>query len=59
MKSYLVDMRNGYKLNMPSTGSGRRESYKYSPTSRMNSTYISAGPHDPEKLFKKLIMVLC
>ncbi|MDV3193511.1 MAG: TldD/PmbA family protein [Sweet potato little leaf phytoplasma] len=53
LKSYLVDMRNGYKLNMPSTGSGRRESYKYSPTSRMNSTYISAGPHYPEKIIQE------
>ncbi|MDO8057207.1 TldD/PmbA family protein ['Gossypium sp.' phytoplasma] len=52
LKSYLVDIRNGYKLNMPPTGSGRRESYKYPPTSRMNSTYIAAGPHDPEQIIR-------
>ncbi|MDO8064331.1 TldD/PmbA family protein [Candidatus Phytoplasma bonamiae] len=53
LKSYLVDMRNGYKLNMASTGSSRRESYKYSPTSRMNSTYIAAGNHDPEQIIRE------
>jgi len=43
LKSYLVDKLNGLKMKTPSTGSGRRESYKYAPTSRMNNTYICPG----------------
>lgn len=43
LKSYLIDKVNGIKMGMQSTGSGRRQSYKYSPTSRMTNTYIDAG----------------
>lgn len=43
LKNYIIDRFNGRKLNMPSTGSSRRESYKYIPTSRMTNTYIAAG----------------
>jgi len=50
LKSYLVDYRNGLKMGMPSTGSGRRESYKYAPTSRMTNTYIANGESTPEEV---------
>ena len=30
-------------MNMPSTGSGRRESYRFAPTSRMTNTFIAPG----------------
>lgn len=43
LKNYLVDKLNGRRMNTPSTGSGRRQSYKYSPTSRMNNTFIDQG----------------
>lgn len=43
LKSYLVDKFNGRRMNTESTGSGRRESYKFAPTSRMNNTYIARG----------------
>lgn len=43
LKSYLVDKLNGRRMDTPSTGSGRRQSYKFAPTSRMNNTYIDAG----------------
>ena len=43
LKSYLIDYRNARKMNMEPTGSGRRQSYKFAPTSRMNSTYIAPG----------------
>ncbi|HEY8363792.1 MAG TPA: TldD/PmbA family protein [Tissierellaceae bacterium] len=43
LKSYLVDKLNGKRMGMKSTGSGRRQSYKFAPTSRMNNTYIAAG----------------
>jgi TldD protein len=43
LKNYLVDKLNGRKMKMPPTGSGRRESYKYAPTSRMTNTFIANG----------------
>jgi len=43
LKSYLVDKLNGRRMGMKSTGSGRRQSYKFAPTSRMNNTFIANG----------------
>lgn len=43
LKSYLVDYRNSLKMNHPVTGSSRRQSYKYSPTSRMTNTFFAPG----------------
>lgn len=45
LKSYMVDKLNGLRINMESTGSGRRESYRFAPTSRMRNTFILPGPH--------------
>lgn len=44
LKSYLVDRLNGDRIGLKSTGSSRRQSYRFSPTSRMNNTFILAGP---------------
>lgn len=52
LKGYLIDPRNGDKMKMKHTGSSRRQSYKYSPTSRMNSTYISNGVDNYEDIIK-------
>jgi TldD protein len=43
LKSYLIDRLNGVRMGMASTGSSRRESYRFAPTSRMNNTFIAAG----------------
>jgi TldD protein len=43
LKSFLVDKLNGLKMGVKPTGSARRESYKFAPTSRMNNTYIDFG----------------
>jgi len=45
LKSYLVDRYNGRIMGLNPTGSSRRESYRYAPTSRMTNTYIAPG-HD-------------
>lgn len=52
LKGYLIDKRNGRTMNSASTGSSRRQSYKYSPTSRMNSTFIANGTEDYEDIIK-------
>ena len=43
LKNYMIDKLNGRRMEMESTGSGRRESYKYAPTSRMTNTFILSG----------------
>ncbi len=43
LRSYLIDKLNARRMDMAPTGSARRESYRYAPTSRMTNTYICAG----------------
>ena len=50
LKSYLVDKLNGLKMGMPSTGSSRRQSYKFAPTSRMTNTFIKAGTQKEDEI---------
>ena len=50
LKSYMVDMRNGRRMNMEATGSSRRQSYRFSPTSRMSNTYIANGEYKYEEI---------
>jgi TldD protein len=50
LKNYLIDNLGGRKMGMPSTGSGRRQSYMFAPTSRMNNTYIEVGDSTPEEI---------
>jgi TldD protein len=52
LKGYLIDYKNGLKMNMDPTGSSRRQSYKFAPTSRMNSTYIAPGKDKFEDIIK-------
>ncbi|ACR79273.1 MULTISPECIES: TldD/PmbA family protein [Kosmotoga] len=50
LKSYLIDRFNGIKMGMESTGSARRQDYRYAPTSRMSNTFILPGPYYPEEI---------
>lgn len=52
LKSYLVDYKNARIMHHPVTGSGRRESYKYSPTSRMNNTFFTNGKSTFDEIIK-------
>uniref|UniRef100_UPI00356867D3 TldD/PmbA family protein n=1 Tax=Halobacteriovorax sp. TaxID=2020862 RepID=UPI00356867D3 len=45
LTSFLVDKVGSMKTGYDRTGSGRRQSYKYAPASRMRNTYIEAGDH--------------
>lgn len=54
LKSYLIDKLNGLRMGMPSTGSGRREGYKFAPTSRMTNTYIAAGNDSDEEMISSM-----
>ena len=52
LKSYMIDRLNGRRMGAESTGSGRRESYQYEPTSRMSNTFILAGNSSFEEMFE-------
>ena len=50
LRGYMVDKLNGKRMGVASTGSGRRQSYKYAPTSRMTNPYIAPGNSTPEEI---------
>ncbi len=50
LKSYMVDKFNGRRMGMASTGNARRQSYAYTPTSRMTNTYIAPGTDKNEDI---------
>lgn len=54
LKSYLIDNLNGQRMGMASTGSGRRQNYRFAPTSRMSNTYIDIGTSKREDIISSL-----
>ncbi|MCL2497673.1 MAG: TldD/PmbA family protein [Symbiobacteriaceae bacterium] len=50
LTGYLIDRLGSRRMGMPRTGSGRRQSYQYAPTSRMRNTYIYPGEDDEEEM---------
>lgn len=50
LKGYLIDKFNARRMNAEPTGSSRRQSYRFSPTSRMTNTYIAPGTSTPEEI---------
>ncbi|GGA16581.1 TldD/PmbA family protein [Psychrobacillus lasiicapitis] len=50
LKGYLIDKFNARRMNAEVTGSSRRESYRFNPTSRMTNTYIAPGTSTPEEI---------
>ncbi|WP_046226735.1 TldD/PmbA family protein [Paenibacillus dauci] len=50
LKGYLIDKVGSRRMNMPPTGSGRRQSYKFAPASRMNNTFIAEGSSTREEM---------
>ena len=54
LKSYMVDKFNGRRMGMASTGNSRRQSYSYTPTSRMTNTYIAPGEDKNEDIIASI-----
>lgn len=50
LKGYLIDRLSARRMKMPITGSSRRQSYQFAPTSRMTNTYIDNGKYLPEEI---------
>ena len=54
LKTYMIDKFNGRRMGMESTGSGRRQSYGFVPTSRMTNTYIAPGEDKNEDIIASI-----
>jgi len=54
LKSYMIDKFNGRRMGMESTGNARRQSYAYTPTSRMTNTYIAPGEDKNEDIIASI-----
>ena len=54
LKSYMIDKMGGRRLGMASTGNARRQSYAYTPTSRMTNTYIAPGEDKNEDIIASM-----
>jgi TldD protein len=54
LKGYLSDKLSARLMNMPNTGSGRRESYHHIPMPRMTNTYMLNGEDMPEDIIKSV-----
>ncbi len=50
LRSYLHDRISANHYGVKSTGSGRRESFRFSPMPRMRNTYMLPGPHTKEEI---------
>ncbi|TGG91665.1 TldD/PmbA family protein [Natronospirillum operosum] len=46
LTSFMVDRLGSQQTGFARTGSGRRESYRFAPASRMRNTFIEAGKDD-------------
>lgn len=54
LKSYMIDKFNGRRMGMESTGNARRQSYAFTPTSRMTNTYIAPGDDRNEDIIASM-----
>ena len=54
LKSYMIEKFNGRRMGMESTGNARRQSYAYTPTSRMTNTYIAPGEDKNEDIIASM-----
>lgn len=50
LTNYMIDRLGSRRMNMPITGSSRRQSYAFAPTSRMRSTFIAPGKDDEAEM---------
>ena len=50
LTSFLVDRIGAQRTGYARTGSGRRESYKYAPASRMRNTFIESGTSELDEM---------
>ncbi len=54
LKNYMIDELGSRRMGMAPTGSSRRQSYEYPPTSRMTNTYIAAGEDEDSDIIASI-----
>ncbi len=54
LKGYMVDKLNARRMETEVTGSSRRQSYAFAPTSRMTNTFIAAGKDNNADIIKSM-----
>lgn len=54
LENFLCDRLGNIKTGHPRTGSGRRQSYKFAPASRMRNTFIEPGHHNLDELLNAM-----
>ena len=54
LKSYMIDNMGSRRMGLAPTGNTRRQSYRYTPTSRMTNTYIAAGEDKNEDIISSI-----
>ncbi len=54
LRSYMHDRISAAHYGTASTGSGRRQSFRYPPVPRMRNTYMVDGPHDPQAIIESV-----
>jgi TldD protein len=50
LRTYLHDTISSRQYGVATTGSGRRESYRFAPMPRMTCTFMENGPHNREEI---------
>ncbi|EJO2018317.1 TldD/PmbA family protein [Vibrio vulnificus] len=54
LTSFMVDKMGGLKTGYAPTGSGRRQNYKFAPTSRMRNTFIEEGESSFDEMISSI-----
>lgn len=54
LRSYLHDRISARHYKVKTTGSGRRQSFRFAPMPRMRNTYMLPGPHKKEEVVKSV-----
>ncbi len=50
LNGYMTDILSAKQLDLPRTGNGRRESFRFMPIPRMTNTFIENGAYSPEDI---------
>ncbi len=54
LKGYMIDELGSRRMGMAPTGSSRRQSYEFAPTSRMTNTFIAAGNDEDSDIISSI-----
>lgn len=54
LKGFMIDKFNARRMHMAPTGNARRQSYAYTPTSRMTNTFIAPGTDRNEDIISSI-----